>query len=88
MASDPVRSDVLASDDVEKILGNWLVLNADLLELPLPALRQLIDAELAGKRRRQVILRIYGRYNRLRAIHEKQTLSRGETLWHDDKTKW
>lgn len=79
---------VLASDDVEKLLGDWLLLNSDIMELPLPALRQLIDAELGGKRRPQVLLRIYGRFNRLRALAEKYSLLRGETLWEDGKQKW
>jgi hypothetical protein len=88
MSTEPTRADVLASDDVEGILSNWVRLLEDVLVLPLPALRQLIDAELAGKRRPQVLLRLYGRFNRLRAIEEKQKLLRGETLWVDGKLKW
>jgi hypothetical protein len=86
--STPTRDNVLAPEDVEKLLGDWLLLNTDIMELPLPALRQLIDAELGGKRRRQVLLRIYGRFNRLRALLEKQSLMRGESLWEDGKLKW
>ena len=88
MSWDPTRADALASDDVERLLGDWLLLNADIMELPLPALRQLIDAELRGKRRSQFILRLYGRFNRLRAIEEKTKLLNGESLWNETKSKW
>jgi len=77
------RKGVLAPDDVASLLQTWTSLCEDIMGLPRPALRQLMEAELAGRRRAVVLMRIYGRYNRLRALDEKADLLAGRTLWHE-----
>jgi hypothetical protein len=71
----------LASEDVEALLGNWVGLNAALMELPIEPVRQLLDAEMAGRQRPQLILRLHSRFNKLRAVEERGRILRGERAW-------
>lgn len=73
----------LAPEDVEALLGNWLGLNADIMDLTPGALIQLIEVERAGRRRTQVLLRLHGRFNRLRGLDERQKLLSGAP-WRDN----
>jgi hypothetical protein len=79
------KNEYLAAADVESLLTpgrqGWAVLNDYVMSLPPEALKQLIEAEVAGRRRQEVIRRIYGRLNRLRAHEEVEQLMRGELPW-------
>lgn len=64
----------LTRADEEHLLGNWLLLNSDILELPELAVRQLLRRAIAEKRRKQVVLRLYARFSRLRMLRERDAL--------------
>lgn len=64
----------LASDDEARLLGDWALLNRDLLSLPEEAVRQLLTRAVKERRRRAVTLRIYARFSRLRLIRERRAL--------------
>lgn len=64
----------LAPEDVEELLTNWVKLNKDILDLPFSAVQQLLAAEAHGRRRYQVMQRLYGRFSKLRRDHEQQEL--------------
>ncbi len=74
-------ADYLAPEDVEALLGNWVGLNSALMELPLRAVQQLLDAEMAGRQRPQVVLRMHSRFNKLRAIEERTRILKGVRGW-------
>lgn len=80
-----VKSSYLAAADVERLLApgreGWAGLNADIMALPPEALRELLEAEVVGRRRQEVIRRIYGRYHRLRAREELASLLNGRVPW-------
>lgn len=75
----------LAAADVEALLApgrqGWAGLNADIMSLPPMALKELLEAEIVGRRRQEVIRRIYGRLNRLRAHEEYTMLQNGRLPW-------
>lgn len=55
-------------------LKSWVALNAALLEADEARCVELLDAELAGRCRKQFLLRIHSRLNRMRAGAERLTL--------------
>ena len=58
-------------------LRNWGALNEALRKATEQQCQQLLAAERKGKRRLQFLLRIYGRYNRLRTIRERKAIAKG-----------
>ncbi len=72
----------LSPDVVDELLGNWVKLNKELLDLPLAAVVQLLAAELKGDRRQGVLDRLHGRYNKLRANEERIGLKDGIAPWN------
>lgn len=74
----------LAEDSVEKLLGNWELLNENLMTLSLDSVRQLIRAEVGGARRDQYIRRLHGRYRKLNLARERAALMKG-SLWPVDR---
>lgn len=77
MASD---TKLLSEDAVEELLGDWQFLNEQLKTLSLPAVAQLLAAEVRGRRRQVYLRRLYGRYNKLRYAPELDALLKG-LLW-------
>ena len=76
------RNKALAPEDAEALLKDWIKLNKDLMSLPISAVQQLLELEINGNRRPQVVMRLYGRFNRLREQGEKsKLLSGGELPW-------
>ncbi len=75
--------------DVEALLApgrtSWARLNEVVMQLPLPALRQLLEAEVRGLRRWMIIDRLYGRFGVLRASVERAQLLRGEVPWQSNQ---
>lgn len=55
-------------------LENWVVLNKHVQKLDEDTLRKLIDKEKKGHNRPQFLVRLHGRYNRLRAQREKKEI--------------
>jgi len=55
-------------------LRTWATLNAHVKKLTESELSWLLQLELAGEARTQFIIRIYGRFNRLRTIRERKEL--------------
>lgn len=71
--------------EVDRLLGNWQVLNEEINDLTLRRCIQLLHTEMDGRRRQSVIYRIHGRINRLRATTERSLLINGNwppTLRH------
>lgn len=67
-------SKVLAPEDVEQLLNDWVKLNEDILCLSETAVRQLLATEVAGRRRQQVLTRLYSRFSRMRLRRERRAL--------------
>jgi hypothetical protein len=63
------------------LLKDWVRLNADLSSLPQEAVMQIMEAEAKGQRRVSFLLRLHSRFNRLRAIRERRTISSGVLPW-------
>ena len=59
---------------VEDALGDWLICNSYLRSATEQEAKALLDAELAGKRRVQFLLRAHARFNRQRASRERSEL--------------
>ncbi len=55
-------------------LENWAVLNDNIQQLDEATIKALIDKEKKGESRPQFLIRLHGRYNKLRAIREKKEL--------------
>lgn len=55
-------------------LESWVVLNENIGELSEDDCLKLLKKEQEGRRRVQFILRLYGRFNRLRVIRERELL--------------
>lgn len=72
----------LAADDVEALLTDWGRLNEMIMALPLPAVCQLMEAEVNGKRRPMYLVRLHGRYTRLMSAKERIALLEGKLPWH------
>lgn len=62
---------------MKELLENWSVLNKGLHKLNEEDLIKLLQAEKKGKRRVQFMIRIYGRFNRLRTERERSELLGG-----------
>ena len=61
----------------------WQWLNVNLAKLSEPTLEELLHQELKRPRamqRKAVVKRLYGRYNRLRAIREHKALLAGKWI--------
>lgn len=68
------------------MLDNWIKLNQDIMSLPFTAVKQLLGVEAKGRRRPQVLLRLYGRYNKLREHTERFALmGEGRLPWEEEK---
>jgi hypothetical protein len=62
----------------DEILKNWLNLTRGVVQMDDPRdLLRLLRAEKGGRNRPSVLLRIYGRYSRVRELIEKEQLVRG-----------
>jgi len=59
---------------LESNLSSWPALNAKLRVATEKECYRLMIAEARHKRRLQFLLRIYGRYNKLRGLRERQGL--------------
>ena len=59
------------------LLKDWNVLNKYVQELTEDELKILLDKEKKGLRRVSFMIRIYGRYNKLRTQRERENLFRG-----------
>lgn len=59
---------------MQQDLQNWTNLNLALRSVDEVSAKKLLDAEKKGKQRIQFMLRIYGRYNRLRSDRERREL--------------
>lgn len=53
------------------LLDNWMELNKEMRDMGEDEAMALVNAERAGRCRPAVILRLHGRYNKLRALREK-----------------
>lgn len=65
------------SDKYARVLSNWGELNKELNVLTEQELNSLIQRERAGKQRNAYLSRLHGRFNKLRAIRERQELLGG-----------
>ena len=52
-------------------LADWISLNSFIAGADEAACRELLDAELQGKRRKMFVLRIHSRLNKVRADRER-----------------
>lgn len=75
----------LSPEESASLLDNWIRLNQDIMGLPFQAVKQLLEAEAKGRRRPQVLLRLYGRYNKLREHTERFELMKDGTLPWEEK---
>jgi hypothetical protein len=64
----------MTAREIDKALDNWLVLNKVLRTIDIDDCKEMLSTEQAGKRRLNYMLRIYGRYNRLRSDRERREL--------------
>lgn len=64
----------MTAGQIDKALGNWLTLNIVLRTAKESQCAILLKFEQQGKRRLNYMLRIYGRYNRLRSERERKEL--------------
>jgi hypothetical protein len=71
----------LTAGEVEALLKDWRGLNTALLTLPTEQVLQLLRVEVEGRHRPQVVLRLFGRYNRLRVMEEREKLMQGTWPW-------
>jgi hypothetical protein len=57
--------------DIEKTLKTWKSLNEVVLTADETTCRMLIEEEIKGRKREQFIMRLFSRYNRVRAARER-----------------
>lgn len=57
-----------------KVLRTWNSLNAALRNIDEKGCQSLLDFEKKTKRRSQILIRLFGKYNRLRADRERREL--------------
>lgn len=62
--------------ECNRVLDTWLGLNSRLLTADQAFCARLLVLELAGRKRIQVMLRIHGRLNRVRAAVERINIRR------------
>lgn len=55
-------------------LENWSVLNENVQNLDEETLWKLLQRERKGEKRTQFLIRLYGRYNKLRTVRERKEL--------------
>jgi len=55
-------------------LETWASLNAHVQTLDEAKLKSLLKQELRGEKRTQFLIRLYGRYNKLRTIRERREM--------------
>ncbi len=55
-------------------LGTWIDLNAALADCDIKFAEELLKKEQSGKKRKQFVLRIHSRINRLRRVDERTDL--------------
>lgn len=67
----------LSTTKYERILSTWGELNKALNKLTEKELNALLQRERTGKRRNAYLSRLHGRFNKLRAIRERQELLGG-----------
>ncbi|MDD2775545.1 MAG: hypothetical protein PHU06_06290 [Gallionella sp.] len=60
--------------DIRLLLSTWDNLNTHIFKLTEDELTTLMEAEMAGKKRKMFVLRIHSRLNRLRADRERDSL--------------
>jgi hypothetical protein len=58
-------------------LASWIELNAALMDGDLQLAERLLKEEQANKKRKQFMLRIHSRINKLRAEAEREALRKG-----------
>ena len=63
---------------MEKYLQNWRLLNETLKVATEEQCWELFQLEQNGKHRVQFLIRIYGRYNKLRTTRERNNLAGGK----------
>ena len=61
-------------DITNPILASWVSLNEELQNCTEAEAQKLMNEELQGRRRKQFLLRIHSRFNKLRADRERQEL--------------
>jgi hypothetical protein len=61
-------------------LESWHVLQAEIHKLSEKECQDLIDLELSGKKRRNMVLRLYMKMNKLRNIRERAVLTKQTVL--------
>jgi hypothetical protein len=69
---------MMTATDIKMALEDWENLNEALRRATEEDARRMLFAERKGKRRLQYLLRIYGRFNRLRAVRERAELASGK----------
>lgn len=60
--------------DLQDVLKTWDGLNKFLMDTTEEMCQQLLDAEIAGKKRNQITMRIYSRFSKLRRERERNEL--------------
>lgn len=63
-------------DITNPVLLSWVNLNEELQDCTEVEAQDLMNEELQGRRRKQFLLRIHSRFNKLRADRERQELKR------------
>lgn len=71
----------LSEEKVAYLLQSWKGLNTALDTLTWEELCQLLEVAVKTHRRIQVIYRIYGKFNKLRARYERERALVGELPW-------
>jgi hypothetical protein len=62
----------------KNILENWQTLNESVMKLNEEQLEALLEEEKRGQQRVQFLLRLYGRFNKLRSIRERSSFLKGK----------
>lgn len=65
----------MTKPEVQSALATWADLNAAIMDANEADCQQLLQAELAGKRRKQFVFRIHSRLNKVRADREREELN-------------
>lgn len=65
----------MTTQEQEALLKDWHRLNRELMELPENEILELMELEKHGRARLRVMLRLFNRFNKLRAQREKVELA-------------
>ena len=68
------------SDTIDLFLQNWGFMNSQLASLREDQLKEMINAELAGKKRKDWLIRMHQRYSKLVTARERIELLGGKLL--------